>query len=187
MSDDFKPCKISPKAADKLEESVNEICYALVDSVTKDVINVYSPGTNWIKAAEGARNLECDYAQIACKVSFEVLPQYQIYKNHEDLTRKNNVQRPKTRAQNFSGFESVEINELATRKFVSTGTTTFLALLSTANHEIVAVFPRGTPYDDVGNFGAMLSCDIVLVKARTSYKLLGLIKIEKTYEQLRRK
>jgi len=63
MSEEYQKCPLRLGADKAVTKPVRELCYALIDTDTMDVINVYSPGTGWQKASAGARNLGCGYAQ----------------------------------------------------------------------------------------------------------------------------
>jgi len=59
MSEEYQKCPLRLGADKQLQNLFRELCYALIDTDTMDVINVYSPGTGWQKASAGARNLGC--------------------------------------------------------------------------------------------------------------------------------
>lgn len=183
MSEEYKPCQLRRAADDSVKKSTRELCFALIDTETRDIINVYSPGTAWTTAVAGARNIQCGYASIVCDVSYEVLPQYKVYKALEDLTAGGSSQKAKVKESNFSKFVEVAVSNLATRKFTSNTSTNFLGIK--VDDEIVKVFPRGTPVEQISSLSLILEGDIVLVKAKAIYDVTGLAKIEKTFEQLR--
>lgn len=184
MSDEFKPVVILDKADEKISEPVTELCYALIDTDTRHILNIYSPGTSWEKAFNGARHFESGVAQIVCDVSFKLLPQYKIYKVNNDLSEKTGIV-PRTKKTEIKKDEytPVEIDALATRKFVSANTTTFLAIM--VDGKIVHVFPRGHSFGEVERMTLIFGGDMVLVKAKAVYKPQNLAKIEKTYAQIR--
>lgn len=184
MTDEYRKCLLRWGADEIVKQKTRELCYALIDTEDMTVVNVYSPGTFWNKALEGARHLECGYGVIVCDVSYEILPLVKVYRPFNELstsTPPSQMTEPKT--QNFSGFKDMTVAKIASRKFVSYNTTNFIGIL--ADGEIKQVFPRGTPLENISAIALIFSGDIVMVKAKATYEITGLAKIEKTYDQLK--
>lgn len=183
MSEEYQKCLLRWGADKAIKRPAKELCYALIDTRTMDIINVYSPHTSWQKAKEGARHFECGYAEIVCDVTFEALPLYKIYKPLSELTASSGTPFQKQKVTDFSKFKEVEVSSLATRTFKSINVTNFIGIKK--DDTIIQVFARGTPMDLIASTALVFSADVVIVQAKAKYTITGLIRIEKTYEQLR--
>lgn len=188
-SDEFLECIIGEKAGSKISQPQAEVCYGLKVTDDDEIIHVFPPEANWIKAKEGARTFECDLVSLLCKVSYTPLPKYKMYRQLEEIKHQENTNRnsiPHRSNIRRSDFKEVELSKHALRKFQSTGTTTFRAIKAKDSAYIELIFPRGTNFTDIGNLAALFQGDIVLVKARANYEVMSLARLEKTYEQIRK-
>lgn len=184
MKEEYKKCIIKEHADNSITKSVKELCHALIDTDDYNIVHVYSPGTAWPKAKSGALNLECGYAQIICEVSYEVLPLYKLYETNDKIENSAVMSKVQPKDTDFSKFKPIEINPLATRKFVANNSTVFMAMKE--GDVITKVFPKGTPTSQIKGLTKMMGGDVVLVKAKAHYEITELAMIINTYEQLKR-
>ena len=182
VTEEYKKCILNKGAAKDVENSTREACLALITDDNR-IVHVFSPGTIWTKAKEGAKFFDTGYGWVVCDVAFEVLPYYRTYRPLSELSSTNTTQHFKSKSENFVKFSEMELMPLADKKFEANNSTNFLGIK--VQDTIIKVFPRGTSIDQISNLSLMLEGDIVLVKAKAQYTITGLAKIEKTYEQLR--